>query len=147
MNDGLLVGRHRPHRDGHLLPDGRLGPRRRRAGRPRDGHPSGRLPRRSRLGPDGLAGHAQPSDVAHPALLGRGPAEQAGPRADRRGRRGGRRVVRRGQPRGLVRPEVGGGLPSRRLCGYRALARSGSQRLRRARPTNAGCELAWSPTT
>ncbi len=48
-------------------------------------------------------GWLSPSDVAHPAVLRREPAGDPGHRARRRDRRAGRGVVRRGQPRGLVR--------------------------------------------
>ena len=64
---------------------------------------AGRLPGRPRLGAAGLAGPAQPAHLAHPPVLGRGPARSSGPRAGRRRRRRDRRLLHRGQPRGLVR--------------------------------------------
>src|SRR5690606_7174935 len=101
---GLRAGGGPAGGDGRLPARERLGPRRRRAGRAGRGRARRRVPGRARVGADGLARAAQPADVAHPRLLRREPAGETGPGAGRRRRRARRRALRRGQPRGLVRP-------------------------------------------
>ena len=125
-------------RRGRLLDHQRLADDGRRAPRPGHRHQRGRLPGRSRLGAAGLAGPAQPPDLAHPVLLDRGATPAAGLRADRRHRRPRGRAARRGQPRGLDLPTDRRAWPGERTTSGRC-ARRGRRGRRRVRRRPARC--------
>ena len=99
----LPVRRDLPGARRRVLHHVRMAPRRRREGRARRVVKGGRVSRRSRVGAARLARSAQPADVAHPPVLGRGTSEATRLRARRRRRRPHRRPLHGRQPRGLDR--------------------------------------------
>src|SRR5207302_1839640 len=86
---------------GRLPPRRGLAPACRRDRRPGRRRAQGGVPGGPRLGPAGLDRPAQPPRLAHPAVLGRGPAPAPGRRPGRRRHRRRPLRLRGGQPRGL----------------------------------------------